>query len=177
MTEICYTIWHNNVCNELTHWPLGNLSEIFRFVIFKRILMIVGWGISCKIALIWMSLDLTDDQSTLVQDMAWCLQVTSHYLSQCWPRSVSPYGITWPQWVKLLILMKQLWYICTETFWVHSRPRLSVTSYPIYNMMPSWNELAPENAKNNPLIEDHHVVDINFKCMIFLQISVIYWVR
>ena len=41
-----------------------------------------------------MSLDLTDDKSTLVQVMAWCHQATSHYLSQCWPRSLSPYGIT-----------------------------------------------------------------------------------
>ena len=31
--------------------------------------------------------------------MAWCCQPTSHYLSQCWPRSMSPYGITRPQWV------------------------------------------------------------------------------
>ena len=30
--------------------------------------------------------------------MAWCHQV-SHYLSQCWPRSLSPYDVTWPHWV------------------------------------------------------------------------------
>ena len=30
----------------------------------------------------------------LVQVMAWSCQATSHYLSQCWPRSLSPYGIT-----------------------------------------------------------------------------------
>ena len=45
-------------------------------------------------------LDCTDDQSTLVKVMAWCHQATSHYLSQCWPRSLAPYGITRPQWVK-----------------------------------------------------------------------------
>ena len=32
--------------------------------------------------------------------MARCYQATSHYLSQCRPSSVLPYGITWPQWVK-----------------------------------------------------------------------------
>ena len=32
--------------------------------------------------------------------MAWCHQAPSHYLSQCWPRSLSPYGVTRPQWVK-----------------------------------------------------------------------------
>ena len=34
--------------------------------------------------------------------MAWCHQATSHYLSQCWPTSLSPYDITRPQWVKQL---------------------------------------------------------------------------
>ena len=34
--------------------------------------------------------------------MARCNQATSHYLSQCWPRSMSPpYGITRLQWVQL----------------------------------------------------------------------------
>ena len=50
-----------------------------------------------------MSLDLTEDKSTLVQVMAWCRQATSHYLSQCWPRSVS-YGVIRPQWVNSLAL-------------------------------------------------------------------------
>ena len=39
------------------------------------------------------------DMSTLVQVMAWCRQATSHYLSQCWPRSMSPNGVARPQWV------------------------------------------------------------------------------
>ena len=81
----------------------GNFEWNFRHVIFKQILVIDGWGISCEIALIWMSLDFTDDQSTLVQVMAWCRQATSHYLSQCWPRSLSPYGITRPQWVNWVV--------------------------------------------------------------------------
>ena len=67
----------------------------------QEILVIAGWGIFCEIALIWMSLDFTDDQSTLVQVMAWCRQATGHYLSQCWPRFLSPYGVTRPQWVKI----------------------------------------------------------------------------
>ena len=48
-----------------------------------------------------MSLDLTNDKSTLVQVMAWCHQATSHYLTQCWPRSMLPYGINRPQWVNV----------------------------------------------------------------------------
>ena len=39
-------------------------------------------------------------KSTLVQVMVWCRQTISHYLNQCWPRFMSPYGVTRPQWAK-----------------------------------------------------------------------------
>ena len=61
-----------------------------------------GCDISSEIAPIWTSLDLSDDKSTLVKVMAWCRQATSHYLNQCWPKSLPPYGITRPQWVNKL---------------------------------------------------------------------------
>ena len=101
---------------------LGKFEWKFRYVILPQILETDGWGISCEIALIWMSLDLTDDQSTLVQVMAWCRQATSHYLSQCWPRSLSPYGVTRPQWVNhvqykcglRLIILFLFWYRMTS---------------------------------------------------------------
>ena len=67
--------------------------------------MIDGWGIIGEIALRWMSLDLTDDNSTLVQVMAWSRQATSHYLNKCWPRYLMPYGVTRPQWVKQEVLI------------------------------------------------------------------------
>ena len=44
-----------------------------------------------------------DDKLTWVQVMACCHQATSHCLSQCWLRSVSPYVITWPQWINFQI--------------------------------------------------------------------------
>ena len=85
--------------SDLNSLAPGKFEWNFRHVIFKQILVTDDWGISCEIALIWMSLDFTDDQSTLVQVMAWCRQATSHYLSQCWPRSLSPYNVIRPQWV------------------------------------------------------------------------------
>ena len=88
----------------------GKFEWNFIYVIFKRNLVIYGWGICCEIALIWMSLDLTDDQSTLVQVMAWCRYATSHYLSQFWPRSLSPYGVTRPQWVNSLWPGNRMWW-------------------------------------------------------------------
>ena len=54
-----------------------------------------------KLSSMWLLLDSPGDKSTLVQVMAWCRQATSHYLSQCWLRSMLPYGITRPQWVRL----------------------------------------------------------------------------
>ena len=93
---------YNHTGNTLMSAVLQRLNSLapgkfwlnFRHVICKEILLIDGWGISCEIALIWMSLDFTDDQSTLVQVMAWCRQATSHYLNQCWPRSLPLYGVT-----------------------------------------------------------------------------------
>ena len=74
-------------------------EQNFRYVIFMLISVTDGWGISCKIVLRWMPLDLTD-KLTLVQVMAWCCQTAqSHYLSQCWPIFMSPYGVTRPQLV------------------------------------------------------------------------------
>ena len=73
-----------------------------RKVIFKLTLVNGGWSISYEIALRWMPQDLTDDKSTLVQVMTWCRRAKSHYLCQCWPRSMSPNGVTRPQWVNTL---------------------------------------------------------------------------
>ena len=104
--------------SELNSLAPGRFEWNFRYVILKQILVIDGWGISCEIALIWMSLDIIDDQSTLVQVMVWCRQATSQY----WPRSLSPYGVTRPQWVKYQMLSSESKYTgqqlrCDE-FWV-----------------------------------------------------------
>ena len=53
--------WVRFVYNSLA---LGKFDWNFIYVILKRILVIDGWGISCEISLIWMSLNFTDDQST-----------------------------------------------------------------------------------------------------------------
>ena len=58
--------------------------------IFNLILLIDAFRSSYDDALRWMPQDLTDDKSTLVQVMAWCRQVSSHYLSQCWLSPLSP---------------------------------------------------------------------------------------
>ena len=65
--EVSNTSHAKTFINSLAPWKFE-----WRYVIFKQMLVIDGWGICCEIALISVSLDLTDDQSTLVQVMAWC---------------------------------------------------------------------------------------------------------
>ena len=101
----------------------GRFQVNFRCAIFKLILVVNGWGICCETALIWMSLDHTYDKSTLVQVIAWCRQATIHCPSQCWPRSLAPYGIARPQrvnpiWLRdspdchtCLIHITSQWYV------------------------------------------------------------------
>ena len=45
-------------------------------------------------AITWLPRDFTNDKLTLVLVMACCHQATSHYKGQCWPSSMSLYGIT-----------------------------------------------------------------------------------
>ena len=73
----------------------------FKTAIFNLVLLIGISTSSNDNALRWMPWDLTDDKSTFAQVMAWCLQAMSYYLSQCWSSSMSPYGLTRPQWVNI----------------------------------------------------------------------------
>ena len=100
---------------------------------------------SCKVALRWMPLDFTDDQSTLVQVKAWCRQVTSHYLSQCWPRFVSPYGVTRPPWVKI-----QLWNMSYQKPMIqnfNSSVFLALPHKKCYNMIQFPHDLISLQTK------------------------------
>ena len=75
-------IWINSVA------PEGCRSTFTAVFFFKLILRILST--SCQLCLRWVS--LMTSQRTLVQAMARC----RHYLCQCWPRFMSPYGVTRP---------------------------------------------------------------------------------
>ena len=75
-------------------------------------------------ALRWMPQNIIDDKSTLVQVMAWCRQATSHYLSQCWLRSMSPYDVIRPQWVNKLVDILQTAFASTFTSHTDNDPDL-----------------------------------------------------
>ena len=72
----------------------GTRGNNFRGIIFK----LMQYS-HCETALSWMPYNLTYETSLLVQVMTCCLMAPSHYLSQCWPRTVSPYGGVRPRWV------------------------------------------------------------------------------
>ena len=95
-----------NKVNSLASGRCSNLKS----VIFRHIIQIIFMSTSCKIAFHFMPQN-TFDGVMLIQVMAWCHQATNHYLSQCWPRSMSPYGFTKPQWVNTMHVVA--WAPCT----------------------------------------------------------------
>ena len=98
--------------SQLTRLPLRDLDASLKTVIFNLPLLIGFFRSSDDNAPRWMPWDFMDDKSTLVQVMAWCHQPTSHYLSQCWPSSMSRYGVTRPQWVKKIMWMASIIFSC-----------------------------------------------------------------
>ena len=150
----------------------GKCEWNFRHVIFNKILVIDGWGISCEIALIWMSLDFTDDQSTLVQAMAWSCQATSHYLSQYWPSSLSPYGVTRAQWVNTLRPSKMAarWHLklilLNENVCISIEISLKfVTRCPINNILALVQIMAWRRPGDKPLSEPMVVTLLSHICV------------
>ena len=131
--DVPSTPWNSyEICTRLTHWPLGYFNKILK-IICELILVIDGCDISSEIALRWMSLDLSDDKTiegikttsmeTLVRVIAWSRQKTSHYLNQCWPRSLPPYGVNRPLWVQSLWLTM----ICVNVMPLLCGPRYTNT--------------------------------------------------
>ena len=85
-------------------WKINSLgpgrSECNSKNVISNLVLLIGiFRSSHGNALQWMPQGLTDDKSTLLQVMAWCRQATSHYLSQRWLSSLSPYSVARPQWV------------------------------------------------------------------------------
>ena len=81
----------------------GRCGSNFKSVISKHIIWWINFmSTSCEIVLKWMPQNTFNEKSTLVQITAWYCQATSHYLSHCWPISMSPYHVTRPQWVNSL---------------------------------------------------------------------------
>ena len=70
----------------LTHCPLAHAKQSLKNYLKRAYHVRFLWNHT--------GMHANNLKSTLVQVMAWCHQATSHYPSQCWPRSLSPYNIT-----------------------------------------------------------------------------------
>ena len=117
-------------------------------MVFKLILVTDGYDISSEIAFRLTSLDPSDDKSTLNQVMAWCRQATSHYLNQCWPRSLPPYGVIRPQCVN--------W---AQVIWIYIQPTcpvylISHSSWPVIDL--GVNALSTESSLGQSNIEGNY---------------------
>ena len=95
-------VWDGDINSLAPERCGGNFQKIIFKLFTIQITHNSSLGTHIDIALWWVPQNLTKEKSILVQVMAWCLQAPSHYLNRCWPRSVSPCGITGPQWVNTL---------------------------------------------------------------------------
>ena len=64
--------------------------------------------------------------------MAWCHQTTSHYLNHCWANSMTPYGVTRPQWVSTELVMRH----CLYQWWWWP---LLISAQFLYKAHNTWN--------------------------------------
>ena len=72
----------------------GTCGSNVNCIIFEPIIQNISLSSCNEIAFGWVTPNLINEKSTLVQVMAWYRQATSYYLSQYCPRSMSPYGVT-----------------------------------------------------------------------------------
>ena len=108
--DIFMSFWYQEkIKSRINSLVPGRRGNYFKCIIFKLIMQNTSFRAHCEIALMWMPQNFTDEKSTLVRVMAWCRQATSHYMSLCRPRSLSPYGVTRPQWVNTLWLSDAIW--------------------------------------------------------------------
>ena len=119
--------------------------------------------------------DLIDDESALVQVMAWCRLATSHYLNQCGLISMTPHGITKPQWVnQLTILVLKLEYFGWTRLlqwqlmpWLLASPGHQQPWYWLYRIgqghCPPWGKIsAAASTQRGKMIEMETHVHICF---------------
>ena len=105
------------------YWLLESwyVTVVLKVYFSKTLCRIVAWTLAANL-LLCESRNLTKEKSTLVQVIVWCCQATSHYLSQCWHRSMSSYGVTKLQWVCevtdcVASLSRIMWDITVMSYW------------------------------------------------------------
>ena len=116
---------------------MGKHASMGIFVVGHQRIFLTG---VLPIAFRWMQLDYIEDMSILVQIMAWHHLTTSHYVNQCWRRSIVPYGVTGPQWVKLTHCpLGDVAVMCDTPQWLIS---WALVQYPIRHLIVGLREVS-----------------------------------
>ena len=110
-------------------WGLNKIFTIFKNDALNCILWFQLLGVFIKDSHGTVPVGLTDDESPLVQVMAWCHQAPSHYLNQWWPCSLTHICVTVPLYVNSSH-DKYPWYIIDDPSslvwpWYRYPPRAS----------------------------------------------------
>ena len=97
----------------------------------------IKFNISCETGNTWMPQDLNDDFYVLLHLVAWCHKATSHYLNQCWLRSMMPYGKTSSQWISKTLSI----YYC---IFLYDQSLISIFIKPISKLVITFHVLASQ---------------------------------
>ena len=101
----------------------GRCGKNLKSMIFKRISQNSSLDTRCEITLRWMPQKSTSKNETLVHVNTWCSQAATHYLNQCWLRSISAYGVTRPGRVNTVETLYNTINFCWSTHKRHSIAR------------------------------------------------------
>ena len=93
--------------------------------------------------------------------MAWCHQATSHYLSQCGPSSMSPYGVTRPKWVTNLWTQDQIKLDLTSPTTFNAQPCSGKISLPEPILTKPYDITSPQWVKSYTFHPSHNQISIN----------------
>ena len=128
--------------------------------------------------------------------MACCLMAPSHYLSQCWPRSLSPYDVTRPQWVKqlgyffhqksILFLMhsfvwnwsdaKNIWSALRILIaWCFSTRESAATVQNIHPCVSSYSALPNKHTPPRIIVMRYQLYDFDKHTPSYLPLSIEVW--
>ena len=94
----------------------GKFELNYRYVIFEEIWVIDGWGVSCEIALILMSVDFHWWSVNIGSGNGLVPPGNKPLPEKCWPRYLTPYGVPRPRWVKWIY---PSWRLCFSEFHAH----------------------------------------------------------
>ena len=129
----------------------GRYGSNFKIVISEHMLQIQFMSNSCKTALRWMSQDISGGMSTLVQEMDWCYQATSHYLGQSWPRLMLPYCFTGLISLNTgLISLNFCTFNCIYTGYVYPVKAKLINKFALQSQKYAWRHF----------VHNHHCLSI-----------------